>query len=264
MYIETTNSTNTLLKQMLPQEEYFAIWAGEQTAGRGQAGNGWESEKGKNLTMSVLLRPSELTHGELFRLNMLVSIAVLRSLTLDSDCGKLSNGAWVSIKWPNDIYIGDKKVCGILIENIFSGSSQCDSIVGIGLNVNQTVFVSNAPNPTSLLLETGQTWDIRALKEQIVAQLKALRPLLQQPELLKSLYMDCLYRREGFWPYVEREVSLSPTMPLVGGEAQRCEREIFEARIADVADDGCLVLETRDGEQRTYHFKQVRYVLTND
>lgn len=263
MYIATTHSTNTLMKTMLPREEFFTIWAGEQTAGRGQAGNSWEAEPGKNLTFSTLLRPDDIPVEAFFRLNMLVSLAVV--YTIQQTCGLLNseafnsssaafNGCSATIKWPNDIYIGDKKVCGILIENILGEKKY--AIAGVGLNVNQRVFVSNAPNPTSLALETGHEWELEPLLEQIIKEMKALRPLLCEPEELKSRYMRLLYRREGYWPYVEREVSTAPTMIAQGASA-----DIFEARIIDILDDGTLLLERRDGEERNYHFKQIRYVL---
>lgn len=249
MYIATTHSTNTLMKAMLPREEFFTIWAGEQTAGRGQAGNSWEAEPGKNLTFSTLLRPDDIPVEAFFRLNMLVSLAVVNAINSEA-----FNGCSATIKWPNDIYIGDKKVCGILIENILG--EQKYAIAGVGLNVNQRVFVSNAPNPTSLALETGHEWELEPLLEQIIKEMKALRPLLCEPEELKSRYMRLLYRREGYWPYVEREVSTAPTMIAQGASA-----DIFEARIIDILDDGTLLLERRDGEKRNYHFKQIRYVL---
>lgn len=264
MYIATTHSTNTLMKTMLPREEFFTIWAGEQTAGRGQAGNSWEAEPGKNLTFSTLLRPDDIPVEAFFRLNMLVSLAVVYTIqrfnseandsTIQRFNSEAFNGCSATIKWPNDIYIGDKKVCGILIENILGEKKY--AIAGVGLNVNQRVFVSNAPNPTSLALETGHEWELEPLLEQIIKEMKALRPLLCEPEELKSRYMRLLYRREGYWPYVEREVSTAPTMIQQGATP-----ETFDAQIADIKDDGTIVLERRDGEKRNYHFKQIRYVL---
>lgn len=234
---------------MLPREEFFTIWAGEQTAGRGQAGNSWEAEPGKNLTFSTLLRPDDIPVEAFFRLNMLVSLAVVNAINSEA-----FNGCRATIKWPNDIYIGDKKVCGILIENLLGEKKY--AIAGVGLNVNQRVFVSNAPNPTSLALETGHEWELEPLLEQIIKEMKALRPLLCEPEELKSQYMRLLYRREGYYPYVEREVSIAPTMIQQGATP-----ESFDAKIVDVKDDGTIVLERRDGKKKNYHFKQIRYVL---
>lgn len=258
MYIEQTNSTNTLMQTLLPQEEFFTIWTDNQTAGRGQAGNGWEAEPGKNLTFSVLLRPDDIEAGALFRLSMLVPLAIVRVLN-----EQVTLPEPATIKWPNDIYVGDKKICGILIENILSHQARY-SIVGIGLNVNQRVFVSNAPNPSSLALLTGQEYDREVLLEAIVAQTRSLRPWLQEPERLKKEYMQYLYRREGWYPYVEREVSTAPTMIV---QREECtprglvQSEQFMARIVDVEDDGHLVLQTEDSQEHRYHFKQIRYVI---
>lgn len=244
MYIESTNSTNTLMKTMLHEQEFFTIWTGNQTAGRGQAGNSWESEPGKNLTFSVLLHVDDIPTEALFRLSMLVPLAIVNTL----------NGGPATIKWPNDIYIGDKKVCGILIENVLG--EQRSAIVGIGLNVNQRLFVSPAPNPTSLAQETGRDYELEPLLDAIIAEMRRLRPLLHEPEVLKREYMSRLYRREGYHPYVEREVSIAPT-----AIQQGTTDAVFEARILDVEQDGHLVLETRAGQIRKYHFKQIRYVL---
>ena len=137
MYIEQTNSTNTLLKELIAkcQEPEF-IYAGYQTAGRGQTGNSWESEKGKNLICSILLPPNK----NLYFLNIAVSVAIHRKI---SELGISELG----IKWPNDIYWKDKKLAGILLENAIIGNEVKSAIAGIGLHVNQTAFVSDAPNP---------------------------------------------------------------------------------------------------------------------
>ncbi len=238
----------------MPQKELFYIWTDYQTAGRGQAGNSWESEEGKNLTFSVLLCPKDIPVEALFRLSMLVPLALVRVL-------RQTTGLPATIKWPNDIYIGDRKVCGILIENLLSSPSEGEagglfSIAGIGLNINQTRFVSPAPNPTSLAIETGREWDRKALLLQYIDELRTMRSLLTQPSELKQAYMSMLYRREGYHPYVEREVSTQPTTI-----QQAITEGMFMARIADILDDGQLLLETPTGERRTYHFKQIRYII---
>ena len=240
MYINRTNSTNTLLREMLakgewPEEEGF-LYTGYQTAGRGQTGNGWESEEGKNLLCSILLPPRE----NLFELNIVTAVAVQRLL-----------GERFTIKWPNDIYWGDKKIAGILIENAIIGNEVKYSIAGIGLNVNQTEFVSGAPNPVSLKQITGKEYNIDELMEALYSEvLKALH------EDVWAEYKAHLYRREGFWPFVEREVNTAPTMN-AGQEAEG----IFMAQIEDVLETGEILLRDQEGQQRKYHFKQIRYVL---
>lgn len=243
MYIKATNSTNTLLKELLakgewPKGERF-LYTGFQTAGRGQAGNGWESEEGKNLLCSILLPPKK----ELFDLNVLTAVAVQRLL-----------GEGFTIKWPNDIYWGDKKIAGILIENAILGSEVAYSIAGIGLNVNQTIFVSNAPNPVSLKLISGKETDIDALMQALMAQIEAVEAMDEAQ--VWAYYRDHLYRREGFWPFVEREVSTAPTM-----NAEKGAEGIFLAKIENVRTNGEIELRDQNGNLRIYHFKQVRYVL---
>ena len=256
MYIKATHSTNTLLKELLangewPEGERF-LYTAFQTAGRGQAGNGWESEEGKNLLCSILLPPRK----DLFYLNVLVSVAVhkvIRSLLFERS-GLLSLSEAVSIKWPNDIYWQDKKVAGILVENAILGSEVTYSIAGIGLNVNQTIFVSNAPNPVSLKQISGKETDIDALMQALMTQIEALEAMDEAQ--VWAYYRDHLYRREGFWPFVEREVSTAPTM-----NAEKGAEGIFLAKIENVRTNGEIELRDQNGNLRIYHFKQVRYVL---
>ncbi len=244
MYISTTYSTNTLLKELLakgewPEGERF-LYTGFQTAGRGQAGNGWESEEGKNLLCSILLPPRK----DLFYLNVLVSVAV----------HKLIGIAGLTIKWPNDIYYGDKKIAGILIENAILGNEVKYSIAGIGLNVNQTTFLSSAPNPISLKQISGKETDIDALMQVLMAQIEAIEAMDEAQ--IWAYYREHLYRREGFWPFVEREVSTAPTM-----NADRKTEGVFFAKIENVRTNGEIELRDQAGNLRIYHFKQVRYVL---
>ncbi|MBR7154276.1 MAG: biotin--[Paludibacteraceae bacterium] len=237
MFVTSTNSTNTLLKQMIadgnPPE---FIRAGYQTAGRGQTGNGWESEADKNLLCSILLPPRK----ELFELNVSTAVAVQRLLGED-----------FTIKWPNDIYWQDRKIAGILIENAIVGNEVKYCIAGIGLNVNQTEWLSDAPNPVSLKQITGREYPIDELMQQLFNEVnKALQ------EDVWDYYKAHLYRREGFWPFVERVVSVAPTMN-AGTQTQGQ----FMAQIKDVLPSGELVLEDQQGTKRIYHFKQIRYIV---
>ena len=252
MYIKTTNSTNTLLKELLAKgdrrvskDELFYVRADFQTAGRGQTGNSWESEEGKNLLCSILLPPRKNP----FELNMIVSVAVQRLLGDD-----------FTIKWPNDIYWRDKKVAGILIENAIIGREVKYSIAGIGLNVNQTEWRSNAPNPVSLKQITGKEQDLDALMEQLLKEVKSALD-----EDVWEAYKRHLYRREGFWPFAEREVSTDPTMNVKGEELRVKSGELrdafFMARIEDVLPTGEIILRDENNQQRKYHFKQIRYIV---
>ena len=229
MYIKATHSTNTLLKELLangewPEGERF-LYTAFQTAGRGQAGNGWESEEGKNLLCSILLPPNK----NLYFLNIAIGVALLRVIGED-----------FTIKWPNDIYYGDKKVAGILIENAIIGNEIKYSIAGIGLNVNQTTFVSDAPNPVSLKQIRGQEYDIERLMNHLFETVQ--RVLNESEQEVWAYYKSHLYRREGFWPFEDKNGR-------------------FEAAIQNVLPTGEIVLEDKKGQERIYHFKQVRYVL---
>lgn len=229
MYIAQTNSTNTLLKELLARGEWpegeTYLYAGYQTAGRGQTGNGWESEKGKNLLCSILLPPNK----NLYLLNIAVSVAIVRMI-----------GEPLTIKWPNDMYYHDKKLAGILLENAIVGSEIKYTIAGIGLNVNQTAFVSDAPNPISLRQITGKEYDVDQMMNNLI---EAVEAVLNEPEeAIWQEYKAHLYRREGFWPFED-------------------EKGEFDARIEDVLPTGELVLRDRDNKKRIYHFKQIRYVV---
>ena len=154
MYIKTTNSTNTLLKQLAAEGNPTEfIYAGYQTAGRGQTGNSWESEADKNLICSILLPPDK----DLYFLNIAVSVAIIR--LIDEQ---------LTIKWPNDIYFGDKKLAGMLIQNTIEGRMMGVSIIGIGLNVNQIEFSKDIPNPISLKMITGEEYDLENLLNQLI------------------------------------------------------------------------------------------------
>ena len=229
MYIKATNSTNSLMKEMLakgewPEGERF-LYTGYQTAGRGQTGNSWESEADKNLLCSILLPPNK----NLYFLNIAVGVAIIRLISEP-----------LTIKWPNDIYWRDKKLAGILVENAIIGNEVKYSIAGIGLNLNQTMFVSDAPNPVSLKQITGKEYDIDQWMKDL---LDAIQAVLNEPEeAIWTDYKAHLYRREGWYPFVDKNGT-------------------FEAHISDVLPTGEIILCDRQGNQRIYEFKQIRYVL---
>lgn len=250
MHIAETHSTSSLIReQYFDCENGFYIRADYQSAGRGQTGNSWFSLKGQNLLFSILLRDCDIAAGEAFLINMAVSLAIRNTLvTMSPECK-------ASIKWPNDIYIGDRKVCGILVENYLEGATISRSIVGIGLNVHQTEWPEVLPNPISLYEATGNTYDIDALCAEIVAEIKRQMARLGRGENLKSEYMAALYRREGWWPYAEREVNTIPTA------IRRDSEAAFEAQTADITTQGELVLERRDGSRKNYHFKQIQFII---
>lgn len=250
MYIKQTYSTSTLLREQYSDAlpHFYTIRTDYQTAGRGQAGNSWESEAGKNLLFSALLRYDGLLAINQWRLSMLVAVAmwdVLAQYLPDEN---------LTIKWPNDIYWGDKKLVGILIENSLSGKFVGYSIVGIGVNVNQTKWLSNAPNPISMLQITGEEYDAEMLMNKWICAMKSWE--LRSTEEIKATYLQHLYRREGWHTYVEREVSTAPT-----AIAQQGVEGAFLAQFIGITEQGELILRKENNEEKIYHFKQIRFVL---
>ena len=231
-HIDETDSTNRWLRNCTGGQSSCAIhevvWADYQTAGRGQGTNTWESERGKNLTFSILLHPVELPANRQFLLSMQVSLAICEAL--GEHIGDLS------IKWPNDIYWRNAKIAGILIENRLQGQVIRDSIVGVGLNVNQRQFHSDAPNPISLWQICEHETDREQLLKDILA---ALDRLLGQE--VRERYLSMLYRRKGFHPYVDKDGA-------------------FMAELEDVEDDGHLLLCDDSGGHRRYAFKEVMFI----
>ena len=164
--IKEVDSTNTFLKNIVsnskPLMEGTVIMAEHQTAGKGQQQNGWHSEAGKNLIFSLLLFPQFLLPDSSFNLLTAISLGVIKPLqkVLGKDC---------RIKWPNDIYYGQKKLGGILIENALAGQTIKHAVIGIGININQEKFPAHLPNPVSLLQILQKKSDIKEVLLQICA-----------------------------------------------------------------------------------------------
>ena len=254
VHIDETDSTNRWLWSFLATDKYgqirrndfnevrkdirkdpcqfdanIVVVAEYQTAGRGCGTNSWESERGKNLMFSVLIHPEGIPARQQFHISMAVSLAVCE--TLGQHIGDLS------IKWPNDIYWRNGKIGGMLIGNQLQGDVIKDSIIGIGLNVNQREFKSNAPNPVSLWQITGQETDRRQLLDDFLHSLE--RYLYQD---VRQQYLQMLYRRKGFHPFTDKNGA-------------------FMAEIVDVEDSGHLVLLDDSGQRRRYAFKEVQFVI---
>jgi len=162
--LEEVDSTNNYAKLLLSKEEVkegTLIRTRFQTTGRGQHQNRWESERDANLTFSLLLHPYVLPADEPFFLSQITALGVVDFL---SSSYELEN---LSIKWPNDIYWKDKKIGGILIENLLSGQLIAHSILGVGVNINQTVFGGDVPNPVSVKQITGNDHDLETAYQKI-------------------------------------------------------------------------------------------------
>lgn len=231
VHIDETDSTNHWLKAH--GEGTMVVVADYQTAGKGCGTNSWESERGQNLTFSMLIHPEVAARGQ-FWITEVVSVALCN--TLERYINKK-----VDIKWPNDIYVGDQKICGILIENRLQGTAIKDSIIGIGLNVNQQAFQSDAPNPVSMWQLTGQETDRKALLE---AFLQAFNEAWESATIAKA-YRQRLYRREGYHAYCDKDGR-------------------FEAELRNVMPDGRLELEDKNGNVRNYAFKEVKFLMKSE
>ena len=257
MYIDETHSTSSLLRETYDDSlpHLFTIRTDFQTAGRGQAGNSWESEKGKNLLFSTLLRYPEVEAADQWRLSMLVAVAVREAIVsiLSPLASRLSP---ITIKWPNDIYYNDQKLVGILIENTLSGRQIAYTIAGVGINVNQIKWLSDAPNPVSMKQITGEEYDVEKLLNAFLEAIQ--RWETASTEQLREEYIKHLYRRTGWHPYLEREVSVAPTN--IQLSAQTADG-VFLAQWVDITPQGEWVLRLKSGEEKRYHFKQIRFVL---
>lgn len=256
-HLASTDSTNNYLKRMIASgielDNLYTVYTSYQTAGRGQAGNSWESEDGKNLLFSTILRPQHLLVTMQFRISMLTAVAIVKAI---EEITRLKD---VRIKWPNDIYVGNRKLVGILIENALLGNNINYSIIGVGINVNQTTFRSDAPNPVSLKQLTSEDYNIELLLERIISQIEQLLPMLDNEERLKSAYKSLLYRANGYYPYLERVVDTTPV-----SISRKNSEQQFMARIIDIEADGRISLELADGTRRSYHFKQIRYIINEE
>lgn len=250
-YLPEIPSTNTYLMQRCAQEDLpagYTVCTFRQTAGRGQRGNGWESEPDKNISFTTILPSQGLSPEALWRQSMLTALAVAKALQMYD--------LPATIKWPNDIYVGDKKICGILIENVLQGQQVKCSLAGIGVNINQLVFVSNAPNPTSMAMLTGKEFDKKEVLESVLQQLQTLETqYLHDVRGLEEAYMQHLYRREGLYRWREAEVTAAPMMIDHNSDGS------FLAKIHGITPAGCLVLEKEDGSLHTYHFKEIKYII---
>ena len=192
LHFDCLDSTNAYLKRLMEtsfepmRDEFYIITADKQENGRGRQNKTWESECGKNLLMSVLLR-SQYVPQKQFYICRYVSLSLVDFLTKQL---AIEN---VCIKWPNDIYVGDKKIAGILIEHFLQGNTINYSIAGIGLNVNQTVFPENLPNPTSIFLETNKEFAPLFCMEAIVKNIK--ETATYSLDLLEKKYEQFLYKK---------------------------------------------------------------------
>lgn len=237
--LEETVSTNSYLADLCRKAsvtELTSVYTDFQTAGRGQRGNSWESEAGKNLLFSFVVYPDFLEARRQFFLSQVTAIALQEVLS--------QYAKDITIKWPNDIYWRDKKLCGTLIENDLTRMYISRSISGTGVNLNQARFTSDAPNPVSLFQITGQQYDRQEILRQIMERIVHYYALLKSGETseLTTRYQAALYRKHGFHAYKDNN-------------------GIFRARFCEVEPSGRLILEDEAGQQRAYMFKEVTFLI---
>jgi BirA family biotin operon repressor/biotin-[acetyl-CoA-carboxylase] ligase len=234
-HLTSTNSEAARLLKETGLPEGALISAAFQSAGRGQKDNKWESEANKNLLISVILFPVNIGPDQQFFISMAISLGICDFLKRYIPA--------CSIKWPNDIYINNDKIAGVLIENSIMGSSIEYSIAGIGLNLNQEKFTGDAPNPVSLKNITMMNYNIQICLKQLSFDLdKRYKQLLSENwSQIRTDYTSKLYR--------------------IGSQHEYSDRDgIFTGCIESVADDGILTIRQQDGRIKSYGFKEVIFI----
>ena len=241
LILDETVSTNSFIKKN--REALSApllVRAVSQTGGRGQRGNSWEAAPGENLTFSILWKPEGIAPREQFAVSEAVALGVVSYLS--------SRGIGSRVKWPNDIYVGDRKICGILIEHSVTGMELDQSIIGVGVNVNQIRFLSDAPNPVSMSMLTGEVYsldhEMHAVGEEI-AMFLGLASASGERDGLHREFMRLLWRGD------DRSYPFRDCL----------ENRIYAGKIADVEPSGHIIIMDEDGTLRKYAFKEIEFML---
>ena len=242
LYLEETESTNTycsLHEGELSDMTFVA--ARRQSGGRGQRGNSWEAAPGRNLTFSIFCHPQGVEAREQFVISEATALGVVNYL--------LSRGIDAKVKWPNDIYAGDRKICGILIEHALTGQEISRSILGVGINVNQEEFLSDAPNPVSMKQLTGVEYDLGEEARSVGEEIGRLMALAATPEGRRAIHNEFrhrMWRGDGL-PHPFRDTA----------SGRR-----YDGLVSDVRTDGYLIVEEAEsGALHKYAFKEVEFLL---
>lgn len=239
-WLEEVDSTNNeMIRRRAELDNLSVVAAVCQTAGRGQRNNSWLTHAGENLTFSMFARFSDprmprVKATEQFRISVAATLAVSDYLA--------SKGVANAVKWPNDIYVRGRKICGMLIENTLEGPDVSTSIIGIGINVNQKDFPPQLVNPTSMTIVTGESYDLKA---ELVTLCGMLRDrLLSMGQEQHGDYISRLFRLGVFNEYVDCE-----------------DGTRFMARITGVSPSGMLQVETKEGKLKEFAFKEISFVI---
>lgn len=244
LWLDSVDSTNNEARRRFDSlPDIGAIAASSQTSGRGQRGNIWSSQPGMNLTFSIVIKNlGHIRAAEQFALSQIASLTAVDFLS--------SYGITAKIKWPNDIYVGSSKICGILIENSLMGNRLRDSIIGVGLNVNQTEFDKCIPNPTSIAMCSGETYEpdsclvtfMHIFKSYVSRYLNISGGLAR----IDKLYASQLWRKDE----MNRFEDLTSGSPVV-----------IDGIIRGVSPLGLLRVETEKGGLKEFAFRQIRYII---
>lgn len=234
--LKEIDSTNRFLRELKDEQEdeMVVAVADFQTAGKGQGSHTWESEAGKNLLFSIKVHPRWVPVRQQFLLSMAGAIAIKEALETYVD--------GITLKWPNDVYWNDKKISGTLIETSIDSKGIKTCIFGIGINVNQEAFHSDAPNPVSLRQILGHEVDKDELLLKVIEGFRRYYELLRRADYMdvSGIYHLSLYRRKGFHRYEDAD-----------GD--------FEGAFVEVEDDGHLILHDKQGVIRSYSFGEVKF-----
>lgn len=244
IWLGEVDSTNSEARRHISDIDNLSVVSAlSQSQGRGQMGNTWSSAPGENLTFSIVMKPEGLNAiraRDQFVLSEAAALTIVEFLS--------GHDIQAKIKWPNDIYVGNRKICGMLIENSLRGDTISHSIIGIGLNVNQRNFDINLPNPTSMAILSGIGTDIRKALEEITDTFRSIcETMLASSEgrtRLHSLYLSRLWRLDEEHSYVETAT----------GKA-------FTGTIKGVSPTGRLLIETADGSLKEFAFKEISYII---
>ncbi|MBQ0073867.1 MAG: biotin--[acetyl-CoA-carboxylase] ligase [Prevotella sp.] len=211
-----------------------------QSAGKGMGTNKWESEAGKNLLFSILVHPSWLPASKQYLISMVQAVSLCEVLSEYTD--------GITIKWPNDIYWHDKKISGTLIEGNIQGRNMSNMVIGTGININQEIFLSDAPNPISLRNITATVHDKADILNRIITRFEHHQSTLKadlesglEPSIIAT-YHNHLYRKEGLHEYQDKD-------------------GLFKASTVNVKPNGILVLKRENGTISEYEFKEVKFIL---
>lgn len=238
IYLEEVNSTNSYLSALAAQEKVVdgtVVLAAHQLAGKGQRGNVWQAEKGKNLTFSIYYSPAAMRISKQFLLTQAISLGVYDYLCLR--CTK------VKIKWPNDLYVNDKKIGGMLIENSIKGELISQVVIGIGLNINQETFDASLQNATSLYIENKKIYNLEDECKTLLSYVERryLSWLNGNHAVLKEQYLNVIYRYKSWHTY-----------KLPNGS-------VLEGMITGLEETGQLLVQDPTGVQHSFANQEIMF-----